>query len=117
MAMKGLLLRRIVWAGMLALPSCVASPAMRAAEAGDRRALASVVGERERAGDLSNGDAASLARAVAERELRAASGAEGVDRVRDVRPCARELDRALASRSAYRDEAAAEAVLARIEAR
>jgi HEAT repeat protein len=117
MAMKGVLLPGIVLAGTLVLPSCAASPALRAAEAGDRPALASAVGERERAGDLSNGDAASLARAVAEHELRGASGAEGVDRVRDVRPCARELDRALASRSAYRDEAAAEAVLARIEAR
>jgi HEAT repeat protein len=117
MAMKGVLLPGIVWAGTLVLPSCAASPAMRAAEAGDRLALATAVGERERAGDLSNGDSASLARAVAEHELQGAAGAEGVDRVRDVRPCARELDGALAARSASRDEAAAEAVLARIEAR
>src|SRR5579862_1165817 len=111
MAMKGVLLPALVWAGTLALPSCAASPALRAAEAGDRPALASAVAERERAGDLSNGDAASLARAVAERELRgAAAGAEGVERVRDVRPCARELDGALAARGVARDEVAAEAV-------
>jgi HEAT repeat protein len=117
MPMKGVLLPGVVWAGALTLVGCAASPAMRAAEAGDRPALASAVGERQRAGDLSNGDAASLARAVAERELRASAGPEGVDRVRDVRPCARELEGALAARSASRDEVAAEAVLARIEAR
>jgi hypothetical protein len=90
---------------------------MRAAQAGDRGALAGAVATRERAGDLSNGEAASLARAVADREVRSASGQDAVERVRDVRPCAHELDGALAARGATHDEAGAEAVMARIDAR
>jgi hypothetical protein len=101
--------------GMGVLLACGASPAMRAAADGDRPRLASVVAAREAAGDLSNGEAASLAQAVAERELRAASGPEAVERVRDVRPCAPELDGALAARSDVHDEGGAEAALARVD--
>jgi HEAT repeat protein len=72
---------------------------------------------RERAGTLSNGEAASRARAVAEREVRAAAGAEALERVRDAGPCARELDAAFAARMRVHDEAGAEAALARIAGR
>jgi hypothetical protein len=99
-----------------ALFACATSPALRAAESGDRSALASAVAGRERIGNLSNGEAATLAGVVAEREVRSASGPDAVDRVRDVRPCAHELDAALAARSATHDEAGAEAALARLEA-
>jgi hypothetical protein len=88
---------------------------MRAAERGDRAALQTAIAAREKAGNLSNGDAACLAKAVAERELRAASGADAVDRVRDARPCARELDGALAARMLMHDAAGAQAALARID--
>jgi hypothetical protein len=99
-----------------AVASCASTPAMRAARAGDHAALGRAVAARERAGDLSNGEAASLAREVADRELRSAAGSDAVDRVRDVRPCAHELDGALAARGATHDEAGAEAMLARIDA-
>ena len=95
--------------------ACAASPGERAVERRDFAALRLVLAEREKAGDLSNAEAARLARAVAERDLRAASAADAVDFVRDARPCARELDDALASRMAIHDEARAQAALARID--
>jgi hypothetical protein len=115
--MKRVLLGSFAPAAAGALLACATSPALRAAESGDRSALAGAVAARERAGNLSNGEAATLASAVAEREVRSASGPDAVERVRDVRPCAHELDGALAARSATHDEAGAEAALARIEAR
>lgn len=89
---------------------------MRAVERGDRLALHDAISDRERTGSLSNAAAADVARAVAERELRAASGVDAVDRIRDVRPCAHELDAALAARTQIHDAAGAEAALARIDA-
>lgn len=95
--------------------ACASSAAVRAVERGDRVALAEAIAARERKGDLSNRDAARLAKTVAEHELRESTGAEAVDRVRDSSPCARELDGALADRMALRDAAGAHAALARIE--
>jgi HEAT repeat protein len=89
---------------------------MRAAESGDRAALSSTIAARERAGDLSNGEAAALAKTVASREIVSARGDDGLARVRDVRPCAHELDDALADRGTTRDAAGAEATLARVDA-
>ena len=66
-------------------------------------------------GSLTNSEAARLARTVAERELGAATGADAVDRVRDARPCAHELDDALAKRTRTHDTAGAHAALARID--
>lgn len=100
-----------------AAAACAGSPVMRAAERGDRAALAGELAAREKRGEVSNADAASLARAVADREVRAATGTDAVGRVRDVRPCAHELDDALAARMKTHDAAGAEAALARIEAR
>jgi HEAT repeat protein len=99
----------------LGLAACGTSPAMRAAARGDRPALHDAIAARERTGRLSNTDAACLARAVAERELREASGVDAVDRVRDARPCAHELDGALAVRMLTHDAAGAQAALARID--
>src|SRR5580704_17769781 len=75
-----------------ATPACVASPAMLAAQRGDRAGLAQSLAERESHGSLSNGEAARLAQAVAERDLRSARGADALDRVRDAKSCAWELD-------------------------
>jgi HEAT repeats len=99
----------------LAAAACAASPAEQALERGDRAALHDVISARERAGSLSNREAERLARAVAESELRTASGADAVDRVRDARPCAHELDDALAARMRTHDSAGAQAALARID--
>jgi HEAT repeat protein len=101
----------------LALPllSCRPAPGLQAAAAGDRAALGATVLEHERSGDLSNRDAAALAFAVADREVRAAAGPEAVERVRDVWSCARELDDALAERMRMHDDAGAQAALARVD--
>jgi hypothetical protein len=95
--------------------SCGGSALMRAATSGDRPALDREIAAREKAGDLTNAQAADVAKAVAEREIRDAKGKDAVDRVRDVRACARELDGVLADRAKTHDDAGAEAALARID--
>ncbi|HEY3820857.1 MAG TPA: HEAT repeat domain-containing protein [Polyangiaceae bacterium] len=99
------------------LLACAPSPAMRAAETGDRAGLKSAVAERETSATLSNRDAAALALTVASREVRDATGPDAAARVRDAWPCAHELDDALASRMKTHDEAGAEAALARVDGR
>ena len=89
---------------------------MRAVQRDDRAALHRAIAMREATGSMSNREAAWLAKAVAEHEIGAAFGADAIDRVRDVRPCAHELDGALAARMKVHDAAGAAAALARIEA-
>jgi hypothetical protein len=101
----------VVCLASAAFAGCTSSPALRAAESGDRTVLGTVVAEREKRGDLSNAEAAALARAVAERELRAAKGPEAFALVGDVQSCARELRSALEDRMAGHDEAGAAAAL------
>jgi hypothetical protein len=102
---------------VLACASCGGSPLLRAAERGDRTAFRAELGSRQKAGNLSNSDAAKVAKAVAQRELAEAKPDAAVQRVKDVRACAYELDDALAERMKTHDEAGAEAALARIESR
>ena len=99
------------------LAGCASSPAMKAAESGDRATLGSVLAAREKRGDVSNDEAASLAHTVADRDLRAGGTTpeQTLALVRDARPCARELDSALAARMRVHDEAGALAALARID--
>jgi len=92
-------------AGALGLVACVSSPAMHAAESGDRLALKSEVERREKAASLSN------------REVRVATGPDALERVRDAWSCAHELDGALAERMRTHDEAGAQAALARVDGR
>ncbi|HEX8793999.1 MAG TPA: HEAT repeat domain-containing protein [Polyangiaceae bacterium] len=101
----------------LLVAGCASSPAMRAAESGDQATLGSVLAAREKRGEVSNDEAANLAHAVADRDLRAggATPEQTLALVRDARPCARELDSALAVRMRVHDEAGALAALARIE--
>ena len=90
---------------------------MRAAEHGDRAALLAAVSSGNRRGSLSNREAAGIAKAVAELELRNLPSIEALSRVREVRPCAYELDGVLADRMRTHDATGAEAALARIEGR
>jgi hypothetical protein len=109
---------RIGFASLVGLLVSVAgcgSSAMKAAEQGDLATLKREIASRETAGDLSNDEAASLAKVVAEREIRTAKGKDAAERVREVRACARELDGVLAERMQTQDEAGAEAALARLE--
>lgn len=95
---------------------CAASPAISAAQRGDRDALRAAVDRRERAGNLSTGEAACLAKTVADRDLRAPSLEEALARVRNLGVCAHELDASLEARMRTHDAAGAAAALARIEA-
>jgi hypothetical protein len=95
--------------------SCAGSPAERAAQRGDLPSLRAEIDARERIGRLTNSEAAQLARTVAGREVGLSAGPDAVERVRDARPCAHELDDALAERSRTHDAAGAHAALARIE--
>jgi HEAT repeat protein len=102
---------------LVVLGSCRSAPGLDAAAAGDVNALRSTVTLHQKAGDLTNTSAASLARAVADRELRSAPAADGVERVRDAWSCAHELDDALAARMEAHDATGAEAALARLDGR
>ena len=96
--------------------ACGSSPALRAARAGDFPSLQKDVAAEEKVGQLSNGEAATLASAVAAWEIASGPKDEQLARVREARGCARDLDGALASRMKTRDPAGAEAALARVEA-
>jgi hypothetical protein len=104
--------------GHVALASalgCAGSAAMRAAERGDMAALRGEIGARERAGNLTNGDAAGLASVIASREVQSSKPDAAALRVRELRGCARDVDDALRDRMKTHDEAGAEAALARVE--
>ncbi len=107
--------RSFVTVSVLAAAACGGSSAMRAAERGDLPALRAEIGARAKAGDLSNDEAARVARAVAERELREAKGDDAVKRVREVRACVGELDGVLGDRVKAHDRAGAEAAMALLD--
>lgn len=102
---------------VLGVTACAPSTAMLAVERGDRGALHDDLATRERLGNLGRREAAALAKAVAERELATAAPDDALERVRDLRSCAPELDDSLAVRMRTHDAAGAEAALARIESR
>jgi hypothetical protein len=103
---------RLGFVAALVLAACGGSPAMRAAERGDLASLRAEIGAREKAGDLSNGEAAKVAHAVAEHELMSARGDEAPKRVRESLACADELDGVLEERAKTHDLAGAEAAMA-----
>jgi len=103
-------------AASAALFAC-GNPAYRAAERGEYARLKTEIAAKHGQGKLSNDEAASLAKAVAARELAAAkTEQEASARVREIRGCAVELDDALEDRMAKHDGAGAEAALALAEA-
>jgi HEAT repeat protein len=108
---------RLPLALLLAFTACRPTPGLNAATAGDLSTLKSAVAQHQKLGDLSNAEAASIALAAADHELRVAKGADAVERVRDAWPCAHELDAALAARMETHDDAGAEAALARLDGR
>lgn len=113
-------MRRILASALLlswlVLPGCAASPRMvRAAEDGDSKTLRTEIEARHKVGSLTNGEAAKVAHAVANREIKTARGEDAAKRVREVRGCAVELDDALADRMKTHDEAGAEAAMARLD--
>jgi HEAT repeat protein len=81
----------------------------------DLATLKREVKESRERGELDRGTVEELARAVAGREVRSATGRAAVDRVRDVRSCARPLQAVLEDRARRADDAAAEATLTLFE--
>jgi hypothetical protein len=100
----------------LLVMACGSPPTMAAARRGDLSALKSAIAERHREGHIDDDEAADLARLVAARAIADAKGDDAVERVRDVRACARELGDVLEDRAETHDAAGAEAALALIDA-
>ncbi|MGH7437316.1 MAG: HEAT repeat domain-containing protein [Polyangiaceae bacterium] len=96
---------------------CAASTGARLADRGDYIGLRDAMAARQRAGDLSNDEAASIARSVVAEQIRSAPAADAEARIRDVWACAHEVDSALAARMKVHDGAGAQAALARVDAR
>jgi HEAT repeat protein len=88
-----------------------AQPEVRAALSGSLPQLQQEIAQAERGGPLSDARLERLARAVAEREIASAEGAEGAAQLSTLRPCVRELAPALRERSERGDEPAATALL------
>ena len=96
---------------------CGGSASLRAAEAGRLTGLAAVVAAEVKRGELDEGEAIDLARAILRRDVAAAAGDEGASRIRGLAGCAKPLDRALERRA--EDDgavAAAAAAMVRLEA-
>jgi hypothetical protein len=113
---SGVALTAVAAAGLLA-GGCGGSAAVRLADRGDYAGLREALGARERAGDLSNDEAASIARSVVAEAIRSAPAGGAAQTVRSVWACARDVDGALADRMARHDEGGAQAALARLDAR
>ncbi|MFO0566075.1 MAG: hypothetical protein U0263_10465 [Polyangiaceae bacterium] len=98
-------------AGSLWLAGCGTAGVVDTALHGDLSALKRDVKSSQDAGKLDRSTVEDLARAVAGREVRSSSGTAAVDRVRDIRTCARPLLQVLEARADQADDAAAEATL------
>src|SRR5258707_13813224 len=83
------------------------APEAKVALTGTLPELQQEIARAERSGGLSGARLSELARAVAEREIAGAHGAEGAQQIAVFRPCLPELESALDERPARGDEAAA----------
>ncbi len=98
-----------------ALAAC-GNPALRAAESGDFARLRAEIAAKHQEGRLSNSDAATLARAVASREIATAKDdKQALARVQETRACSVDLDDALEGRMQTHDGAGAEVAMDRLE--
>ena len=91
-------------------------PEVRTALTGTLPELQREIARAEKSGTLSGSRLTDLARAVAEREIAGATGADGAQQLAVFRPCLPELETALDERAARGDEAAAVATLLLFEA-
>jgi HEAT repeat protein len=107
--MRALFIGAVV-AGLF-LVGCARSGVVDSALHGDLAALKRDVKAAQDRGELDRGTVTELARAIARREVRSASGDAAVERIRDVRVCARPLLDVLEDRAERADDAAAEATL------
>lgn len=107
---------RFAAVGLVLLCQCGGSASLRAAEAGRFTGLSAVVAGEVKRGEIDDGEAVDLARAILRRDVAAAAGDEGASRIRGLAGCARSLDRALEHRAEDADAAAAAAAMVRLEA-
>jgi hypothetical protein len=106
----------LLFLGLAAVQACGGGAAVTAAERGDLGALRARLASGERARDLHMSEVRELARATAEHEISVASGDTAVERIREARACAPELDGVLSSRMKKGDAAGAEAAMALFDA-
>lgn len=104
-------------AGASGVAGCAAPTGARLADRGDYAGLRDAMAARQRAGNLSNDEAASIARSVVAEQLRSTPPGEAEARIRDTWACAHEVDSALAARMRVHDGPGAQAALARVDAR
>lgn len=102
-------------APLLVSLACASSPGASAAARGDRAALLSYVSPLHQKGKIDNAEAAEIAKASLAHELLSAKGDDAIERVRDARPCARDVESALLDRMATHDAAGAAAASALLE--
>src|SRR6202161_514802 len=99
----------------LSLAACASTPGLGAAERGDYAELKSDLKSPYDRGQLTNDDAAKIAKAVASHEIAKAAGNAGQARVRELAACAHELDDPLSDRMKTRDAIGAEAAQDRLD--
>ena len=95
--------------------ACGPKPPARTALTGNLAELKRDIRSAQQAGKLDQSAVVELARAVAERELTAAQGAEGAQRVRSLRSCSTSLRSAMQRRARSDDDVAAELTLVLLE--
>lgn len=108
-----------ILAGLLSLAAvagCASSASVRAAEAGRLDELRRALSDELRRGALDSDDARAIARALAAGEIARATAPAGIDRLRELRTCARPLEEALAERAAGTDAVATAAAMILLEA-
>ncbi|MBK7579220.1 MAG: hypothetical protein IPI67_03350 [Myxococcales bacterium] len=93
----------------LLLAGCGTAGVVQTALHGDLASLKREVRESREAGRLNKATVEDLAAAVAGREVRSSTGNAAVDRIKDVRPCAKPLVSVLEARAGQADDAAAQA--------
>ena len=110
----------LLWAVMLLGATAAACagvrPEVKAALTGTLPELEREIAQAEKGGPLSQARLGELARAVAEREIAGATGAEGAEQLAVFRPCLSEVQPALDERANRGDEPAAVATLLLFEA-
>ncbi|WP_437588046.1 hypothetical protein [Sorangium sp. So ce1000] len=116
-------MRRVLFGSILAgllsfaaVTGCASSASLRAAEAGRFDELRRTLSDELRRGALDSVHTRAIARAVAEGEIARATPPTGVERLRELRTCARALEDALAERAAGSDAVATAAAMMLLEA-
>lgn len=97
--------------------ACAAPMSVKAAASGDQAGLKVALSKEKAQGKLGKAQVRDVAKAVAEREIRRASGPDAMARIEEARGCGGPLTWALEDRAEGQDEPAAAATLALMDAR